>query len=107
MAMMTVLSEDEARRIAEPILRKYLQPFGYGGVSVSSEEDFDGAIVLRMSVNVERQVSGRAMVDVVGAIREALLDRGDERFAFLSYRRPDTDPAADAGPMSVSQADGR
>lgn len=107
MSMVTVLSEDAARKIAEPILRKHLQPFGYSGVSVKSEEDFDGDIVLRMTVNVERQVSGRAMVDVVGAIRGALLDQGDERFAFLSYRRPDTDPAVDVGPKPSSSTDGR
>ncbi|TFF25432.1 hypothetical protein E3C22_08750 [Jiella endophytica] len=94
MSMIIELSDDEARRMADPILRERLKEFGYRGVTVSSEEDFDGDVVLRMTVDVDRQVSGRAMLDVGGEVWGALLDRGDRRFALLTYRRPEPAPGS-------------
>ncbi|MBP0616281.1 hypothetical protein [Jiella mangrovi] len=100
MSIITVLSDDEARRLVDPLLRERLKEFGYRGVVVSSEEDFDGDMVLRLTVDVDRQVSGRAMLDVGGEIWGALLDRGDARFALLTYRRPD--PASGVGMSAVN-----
>ncbi len=87
--MITALTDDEARLLVDSILRERLREFGYRGVAVRTEEDFDGDAVLRLTVDVDRQVAGRTMLGVGGEVWGALLDRGDERFALLTYRRPE------------------
>ncbi|MBO0661346.1 hypothetical protein LQ948_02055 [Jiella sp. MQZ9-1] len=89
MSTVIALNDQQAEELAQSILQERLRDFGFRGVAIASERDFDGDAVLRMTVDVDHQVPGRVMLDIGGAIRGALLERGDERFALLTYRRPE------------------
>lgn len=84
MTTLGVLSDREAKALAEPILARRFDRFGYRQVHVAAERDFDGEPILRMTAEVGSRVPARAIIDTLDAVRKALMDSGDERFVFLS-----------------------
>lgn len=92
------LTEIAARKLVKPVLSRRFRKYGFKDVSVIEEEDFDGESILRMIVDVRKPVPADDLVDTIGDVRAALLERGDGRFVFLRTRLPEEELAEDVGP---------
>jgi len=77
--------------IALPILEKALAPFGFQRVTVNEEEDFDGDHIFRMTAHVQTKVPANTLIDALDAIHHALRSKGEDRFVYLSTKRPAED----------------
>lgn len=86
-----LMTAEEVRSAALPSLRKHLGAFDLGEVAVREVEDFDGAYVFRMTVEVREKVPTESLIDVVAEIHDLLRARGEYRFVYLSTNYPDED----------------
>jgi hypothetical protein len=86
-----MLTADEVRTIAAPILADHFAAYGFSGVVVSEAEELDGSHVFRMTADVTRRVPAKILVDALDAIHRKLRRKGEDRFVFLSTHRPGED----------------
>ena len=82
------LKTQDIREIALPILKKRFKQYGFRDADVREEETFDGDPILRMVAHVEKQVPARILLDANEDIHVSLRTKGEERFVFLSTKRP-------------------
>ena len=82
------LKTEEVREIALPILMKRFETYGFQDAEIREEETFDGDPILRMVAHVKQQVPARTLIDANEDIHVSLREKGEERFVFLSTRRP-------------------
>lgn len=85
------MTEEDIRSVADRVLNEHLAALGYRGVDVQFERDQDGDeaidLTVRIGVPAER-IASVPMLAVAGAMRQAFLDRGEERFPYVSYSYP-------------------
>jgi hypothetical protein len=81
------MTDLEVQKIALPILKQRLERFGFQGVAIKEEEDFDGSSIFRMTARVQDKVPARILIDTLGAIHAALRKIGEGRFVYLSTER--------------------
>jgi hypothetical protein len=84
----------EIKKIAEAVLQTQFASSKIVGCRVDAEEDFDGAEIVRVTAVSEIPVeNAEERLAANTAIRDALLQRGDNRYVFLdievSSERPD------------------
>ncbi len=84
----------EIKKIAEAVLQTQFASSKIVDCRVDAEEDFDGAEIVRVTAVSEIPVDdARKRLAANTAIREALLQRGDDRYVFLdievSSEQPD------------------
>lgn len=96
MNQQTLLDDAEIAKIVGKVLRKEFKGLGLEAVTTRSEEDFDGASVIRVDVRLK---SGRAPVDrlmsALSEVRSQLIASGEDRFVFLSSARPEDEPTGE------------
>ncbi|GGK41675.1 hypothetical protein [Salinarimonas ramus] len=88
------MTDEEIRRLVEPILRKHLGPFGFETAEVVSGRDHDGdpAIFVRAHYRPsDPKAAGKARIHASIAIADALSDRGEERYPYLRHLIPDAE----------------
>jgi hypothetical protein len=84
------MTDDEIDKIVSKLLRDRFQDTGFQRSTVRSEEDFDGAPILRVTAQFrERGVSSERLINALHDIRAELLRRGEERFVFLDSKYPE------------------
>lgn len=90
MKQQTALTDDEVAKIIRKILSREFKDLGFEHVAVNSEEDFDGDSIIRVNAKLK---SGTAPAERLSKalhnIRSELIDRGEDRFVFLSSAQPD------------------
>lgn len=69
--------------VVTPILKHRFQANGFHDTQVSSEEDFDGEIVLRVKARMKTPVAVMERVDATLEIKDALEQRGESRAVYL------------------------
>jgi len=82
--------------IIDSVLRKMLGPYGLDHVQAKADVDHDGEPALFIDAILKPNselVGGKVYVDVLGALSDALLKRGDHRFPYLTLRHPDEERA--------------
>jgi hypothetical protein len=83
------MTDEEISAIVSELLRARFSDVGFEGVSVKSEEDFDGAPILRVIAHfASPDVSSERLFDAFHDLRSALIGRGEERFVFLNVAYP-------------------
>ena len=75
---MTQISE-----IVTPILQHRFHDKGFRGTDVSSEEDFDGEIVLKVKARMDAPIEVMERVDAALEIKDALEQNGESRLVYL------------------------
>ena len=82
------MTEHDIRSVADRVLNEHLASLNYQGVDIRFERDQDDeegiGITAHLGVPAER-IASVPMLVVAGAMRQALLDRGEERFPYVSY----------------------
>jgi hypothetical protein len=91
------LSDQEVRDRALPILQRHFGIFGFEDASVAEEKDFDGASILRMIARVQSSVPAKDIIDALDAIHTDLRNQGEDRYVYLTTKRP--------GPVEAGGAD--
>jgi hypothetical protein len=89
LAKVRFLSESEVYEIAEPILAKAFNDFGYCGSLIEEVEDFDGAHIFRLTASLAEIVPARVIIDANQEIHNKLRALGEDRFVILSTKRED------------------
>jgi hypothetical protein len=83
------MTDDEINAVVSELLRSRFGDAGFEYSTVKSEEDFDGASILRVTAHFNNgEVSTDQMIDANDDIRSELIRRGEERFVFLSREFP-------------------
>lgn len=83
------MTDSEINKIVAKILRKRLQEFGFKHATVHSEEDFDGASILRITAHCKKSdVPSSRLTDALHEIRSKLISNGEERFVLLGNQSP-------------------
>jgi hypothetical protein len=85
----------QINEIVTPILEHRFHANGFRGSDISSEEDFDGEIVLRVTAHIEKPVAVMDRVDATLEIQDALEQKGESRTVYLEVEtnngeKPDT-----------------
>ncbi|GEP05697.1 hypothetical protein [Methylobacterium oxalidis] len=79
------MTEREIESIVSNVLRARFPGGQYTGAAVRFDTDFDGAPIIRVTARYQTRPDSRTeIVRTVHAIRDALLDRGEERFVYLT-----------------------
>jgi hypothetical protein len=93
-----MLADAEIGNVAKEILKGRFPDAGFQGLDVASDEDYDGAPIIRMTAHFDRPIGDlRKFIASTAIIRSELLRSGDERFIFLTHDYPgaaDEDDAA-------------
>jgi hypothetical protein len=93
-----MVDDQEARRIAEPILRRALEPLGLAELQIVPSLDHDGDPILLAIAKYRPdspKFSARVQLDAVVEAMAALADNGDERFLHVRNEFADGEPVAD------------
>lgn len=99
------MTDDEVRSVADIILRDKLGQFGFDASQVTSGRDHDGDPALFIVAGFKPgsgPVPGKASNEALGALSDALLAKGEERFPYLSHRYPDDERPEDGSPAASS-----
>lgn len=92
MTQQAVMTDDQITEIVTKVLRREFKGLGLERVLVNSEEDFDGDSIIRVNAKLK---DGTAPADRLAKalhdIRSELIDRGEDRFVFLSSAQPDVE----------------
>jgi hypothetical protein len=92
-----MMRDAEIQKIADGILRSRLSSDGFLGCEARTEEDFDGASIIRVIAHVkESRADARARLDATMAIRAELEREDDNRFVYLDLKGEDADESEDA-----------
>ena len=80
------MTDQEIQEVVSNILRTRVPEAGFKGADVSSDIDFDGESIIRVTARYERRPQERrdVLIGAVHDLRDALIDRGEERFVFLT-----------------------
>ncbi|HLH11744.1 MAG TPA: hypothetical protein VKV77_07700 [Methylovirgula sp.] len=87
-----MLTEPEVQAVAQRILREKLGPFGFSEARVNAGLDHDGEPALFVDAIFQPNapnIGGRASSEALVALRNALLEKDEERFPYLLLRYPD------------------
>ena len=82
------LDIETVTRIAGPIIRKALDPYGLEEVTFAADVDHDGDPVIRASLRYKPTASNFPVENIVRAVNdvmEQMSSRGDERFVHLRH----------------------
>ncbi|WP_375451215.1 hypothetical protein [uncultured Devosia sp.] len=90
-----VLDSQKIQTIALDLLRKRLKPFGFSGLTVTAEKDFDDENILRLIADVKQIVPASDLIEATSETMNALRKQGDDRFVYLTAV-PATDDLEDA-----------
>ncbi len=83
------MTDNEINKVVSKILREHLKDFGFSRSTVHSEQDFDGASILRITAHCKKwDVPSSRLTDALHEIRSNLLRRGEERFVLLGSQSP-------------------
>jgi hypothetical protein len=88
MKQRTAMTDDEIRKIVMKVLRREFKGLGFEDAEVYSEEDFDGASIIRVAARATRPVPVARLTSALHELRSQLIDRGEERFVFLDALNP-------------------
>lgn len=96
------MTEDEIRSLADDVLRASFGRFGFDHAEVRADLDHDGepalfvdAIFRPGSIQKDRPAFADAFGEALGALRDSLLDGGENRFPYLLPFYPDDEFAED------------
>ncbi len=79
------MTDQEIHGAVSRILGGVAPEAGFVGADVRSDIDFDGESIIRVTARYQRRPAVRdALIDVVHALREELMRRGENRFVFLT-----------------------
>ncbi|MBI1868655.1 MAG: hypothetical protein HYS06_10255 [Methylocystis sp.] len=99
-----MMTNADVQQIVTHILQKRFQANGFSRSEVVSEEDFDGASIIRVTAHVERPVgSATDKVNAILAIQDELQQFGDNRFVYLDIDAPDPEKRPDEDEDDISE----
>ena len=80
------MTDDEVQKVVAGVLANYAPEARFQGADVYSDIDFDGEPIIRVTAHYERLPGARfdVLISAVHAIRSALIEKGDDRFVFLT-----------------------
>src|SRR5260370_4840328 len=82
-------TETAIREIVTEVLRDRLASLGLVNSDVVFDEDFDGEKIVRVTVHFDQPRDvGESLFDAADAIRERLIEAGDDRFRRVSTHWP-------------------
>lgn len=93
------MNEAEAQAIAQRVLQQKLGPFGFVEAVVHAGLDHDEEPALFVDAIFQPSapnIGGLASSEALVALRNALQERGEQRFPYLSLRYPDDERPEDA-----------
>jgi hypothetical protein len=83
------MTDGQINEVISELLRSRFGDAGFEYSTVRSEEDFDGASILRVKAHFNNgKVATDRLIDAVDDIRTELIARGEERFVFLNGEYP-------------------
>jgi hypothetical protein len=79
------MTDDEINEVVSRLLRKQFEDLEFEYATAESEEDYDGASIIRVKAHFRAGCvpAAKRLIDAVHEIRTELIRRGDERFVFL------------------------
>jgi hypothetical protein len=78
------MTDDEINEVVSRLLRKQFEDLEFEYATAESEEDYDGASIIRVKTYFRGgTVPARQLIDAVHEIRTELIRRGEQRFVFL------------------------
>ena len=93
------MTRDDVHAVAQELLPTILGPVGYASLDVVERENSVGEDSFYVTVNMTPEdgyVRSPAFGDALMAMQDALLERGERRFAYIKYDFPsDPPPSAD------------
>ncbi len=95
MKQQAALTDDEIATVATQVLRREFKGLGFEDAVVKSEEDFDGASIIRVAAHATHPVPVSRLTNALHEIRSQLIDRGEDRFVFLDALDPRKDTPVD------------
>ena len=94
---------DEVLTLAKQALEPRLAPFGLESVEVSPYKDWVGEDALTVTARLRPDgpvIPGAISADAMGALSDALLDHGEERFPYLRFDHQEDEPIEDQAETS-------
>ena len=104
MAVVTRLTDDEVRAVAEKILGREWATFGFERAEVTSGEDHDGNASIFITALLKAQVpviAGRAFAHAHHVLDEELRATGEDRFPYLWVSREDDEIPEGSSPVDL------
>lgn len=90
MKQQVAMTDDEIAKVVTSVLRRDFEDLGLERVLVTSEEDFDGDSIIRVNAKLKTgSAPAERLAKALHDIRSELIDRGEDRFVFLSSAQPD------------------
>ena len=87
-----MITDADVGRAVDSILRERLGSQGYQAAVVSSETDYEGEPIIRVTARFARAIEDtELLLGSVDAIRHVLIEKGDDRFVFLNQEYPGSD----------------
>jgi hypothetical protein len=87
-----MMTDAEIGKIAKNILERRFTGAGFRELETTSDEDYVGAPIIRMTAHFDGPVPDlRKFIDSVAVIRAELMRSGEERFVFLTHDYPGAD----------------
>lgn len=85
------MTKTDIDSVADRVLRDRLAGFGYRGAIVVFERDQEGeeaiGVTAKIGVAPDR-IAQLPLLEIAGAMREAFLSEGEQRFPYVSYDYP-------------------
>ena len=79
------MTDAEIRDLVFRVFREDFGDLGFQDATVQSEQDFDGTSILRVRARFSKSdVSSDRLTEALHQIRSELLNKGEDRFVFLS-----------------------
>jgi hypothetical protein len=97
------LDIDTVAKIARPIIRKVLDPYGLEEVTFAADVDHDGDPVIRASLTYKPNAAEFPVENLVRAVNEVMermSSKGDERFVHLRHLYADAGAEENWGRLS-------
>ena len=88
MKQQVAMTDDQIATVATEILKRAFKELGFEDAVVRSEEDFDGASIIRVEAHATHPVPVKRLTTALHEIRSRLIDRGEDRFVFLDALDP-------------------
>lgn len=90
MKQQVALTDDQITKIVTKVLHHEFKGLGLEHVVVNSGEDFDGDSIIRVNAKLKTGTApAERLARALSDIRSELIDRGEDRFVFLSSAQPD------------------
>ncbi|WP_372424658.1 hypothetical protein [Salinarimonas chemoclinalis] len=86
------MTDEEIRRLVEPILRRHLGPFGFETAEVVSGRDHDGDPAIFVSAKYrlgEPKLDADAALLAMNEVWDTVRSRNDDRIPYLQHRFPE------------------